>query len=437
MTKKLLILFFIWIFLEGIFRKWLLNSYATPIFFIKYLIIAFAALIYFTNKNKVSNQDYPFFFLILIYITWCFIEIFNFRITSNYIVKGLGLITHFAFIPLIFLVPKYLNNKDKFIKFFEIIAYISIPLFILGIIQYQSPLDSTINRYVAEFADIARVGGNPRITSVFSYIVPYTSYLNLTIIIFLYLIIIKKTNIYNNLILYFVFLLSIINLFMSGSRAAVFIIYFKLILFSMYLVFTIYRRKQKVLFSFIFIFLAILLLINYTNLGSKSFLAFEQRVVETKEDVSVRIKDNYNLSYYISYAGMVGYGLGTTYQGTASLINDFKDMPYVESENSKIIVELGLLGFVIIYILRLFIFIYSTKVFFKTKDFELKLLTLILILYQLPTTLIFANNIYNYMENMIYWFVVGLIVSINRINSRNKRLVSNNSQIYKINPEYY
>jgi len=209
---------------------------------------------------------------------------------------------------------------------------------------------------------------------------------------------------------------------MSGSRAAVFIIVFKLILFSLYLVFTISVRKQKVLFSFIFIIIAILLLISYTNLGSKSFLAFEQRVVERKGDVNWRIKDNYNLSYYISYAGLIGYGLGTTYQGAASLINDFKDMPYVESENSKIIVELGLLGFVIIYFLRIFIFIYSTKVFFKTKDFELKLLTLILILYQLPTTIIFANNIYNYMENIIYWFVVGLIVSINRINLRNRTL---------------
>jgi len=435
MTKKLLILFFIWIILEGVFRKWLLNSYATPIFFIKYLIIAFSALLYFIKNNRISNKEYPFLSLILIYIVWCLFEIFNFRITSDYLVKALGLLVHFAFVPFIFLIPKYFNSNERIIKFFEILAYISIPIFILGVIQYESPLGSVINRYVKETEDIALVSGNPRITGVFSYITPYTSYLNLTIMIFLYLIVLKKTNTFNKIVLYSVFILGIINLFMTGSRFVVYLVIFKLILFILYLLTNASFRKLRILFGTIIIIFLSLIIINFTDIGSKSYLAFEERVFKT-EDERERIINNYNLPYYMNYAGLVGYGLGTTYQGATSLISDFKDMPYVESENSRLIIELGIFGFFIIYILRLFIFFYSIKTYFRTKIYELKLLTVLLILYQLPTVLLYNNVTYNYIENIIYWFSVGLVVSINRISSNNKKLKINNFQNYKSTPEY-
>jgi len=171
------------------------------------------------------------------------------------------------------------------------------------------------------------------------------------------------------------------------------------------------------------------LLIPYTEMGAEAYSTFKSRLVGST-DLGWRFKDNYNFGSYISRAGIVGYGLGTTYQGAASLITDWKDMPFAESENSKIIIELGFIGFLIINMLRVYIFYYSYKVFKMTKIYSLKLLLVVFLIIQIPTVLAFNNVIYVYMENLIYWLVIGIVVSINRINYNNRRLRIANDQRY-------
>jgi len=171
------------------------------------------------------------------------------------------------------------------------------------------------------------------------------------------------------------------------------------------------------------------LLIPYTEMGAEAYSTFKSRLVGST-DLGWRFKDNYNFGSYISRAGIVGYGLGTTYQGAASFITDWKDMPYAESENSKIIVEMGLIGFLIINLLRLSIFYYSYRVFNMTKIYSLKLLLAVFLIIQIPTVLAFNNVIYVYMENLIYWLIIGIVVSINRINYNDRRLRIANDQRY-------
>ena len=60
------------------------------------------------------------------------------------------------------------------------------------------------------------------------------------------------------------------------------------------------------------------------------------------------------------------------------------------------------------------------NVFLSTRDYDYKLLLAILIIYQIPSVILFASTTYNYMSNILYWFTVGLVVSVNRISIRNK-----------------
>jgi len=401
--------------------------YATPVFFIKYVLLIGPFIRCVTSNEKITKRDYPFFVILILYFIWGFIEFANFTLTSNFIVKALGFITHYWFISLIFLIPVFLNNEEKILRFFKILVVISIPIFILGIIQYNSPVYSEINKYVAEGVDIAKIGNKPRITTVFSYITPYTSFLGFAIMTIIYFLILKMHKLYFELILITAGGLGFINLFMTGSRGTLFFVLFKIGLLLIYMFKKFFVRRPKIIFGFIIFMVFGSLLISYTEIGTEAYSTFKSRLVGST-DLGWRVKDNYNFTSYISRAGIVGYGLGTTYQGSASLITDWKDMPFVESENSKIIVEMGFIGFLIIYLLRLSIFYYSYRVFKMTKIYSLKLLLVIIIIIQIPTVLAFNNVIYVYMENLIYWLIIGIVVSINRINYNNRRSRITNDQ---------
>jgi len=381
-----------------------------------------------TSNEKITKRDYPFFVILILYFIWGFIESANFTLTSNVIVKALGFITHYWFISLIFLIPVFLNDEKKILMFFKILVVLSIPIFILGIIQYNSPVYSEINKYVAEGVEIAKIRDKPRITTVFSYITPFTSFLGFTIMIILYLIVLRKHKLYFELILITAGGLSLINLFMTGSRGILFFILFKLGLLLIYMFKKFFVRRPKIIFGFIAFIVLASLLIPYTEMGSEAYSTFKSRLTRRSGDLAWRFKDNYNFGSYISRAGIAGYGLGTTYQGASSLITDRKDMPYTESENSRIIVELGLIGFLIINLLRLSIFFYTYRVFKMTKIYSLKFLLVVIIIIQIPTVLAFNNIIYVYMENLIYWLIIGIVVSINRINYNNRRLRITNDQ---------
>ena len=156
-----------------------------------------------------------------------------------------------------------------------------------------------------------------------------------------------------------------------------------------------------------------------TDMGKTSVAEFRLRERETG-GVASRLVDNFTPFKYIDKAGLVGYGIGTTYQGAGRYIKDWKNMPrWYEEEPERILLEIGLMGFIIVMLLRLNIFYFSWKSFKKVKDRELKILALLLFVYQLPAVLGLYTVLFNWLQNAIYWIVVGLIVAINRIDKYN------------------
>jgi len=92
---------------------------------------------------------------------------------------------------------------------------------------------------------------------------------------------------------------------------------------------------------------------------------------------------------------------------------------WIEEEPERILIEIGLVGFIIVMLLRFNLFYFSWKSFQKIKDRELKILALLLFVYQIPAVLGLSVVLFNWFQNAIYWIVIGLIVSINRIDKFN------------------
>ena len=109
-------LFFIWLIIEGILRKWVFPNLATHLFFVKYLLLLIPIFYFVSSGVKISKKEYPFYILVLLYLVWGFFEIANPRLTNDLRVKFLGIMIHFAFIPLVYIVPFVLNSKNKILK---------------------------------------------------------------------------------------------------------------------------------------------------------------------------------------------------------------------------------------------------------------------------------------------------------------------------------
>lgn len=417
--KLLSYFFFVWLLLEGIFRKWILPGYATELFFVKHLLLLGSYFYIFTKGIRISKRDYPFFGLLLTYLVWGVFEAINFRVTTDFRVQILGLITHFWFVPLVFLIPMVFDTEEKILKFFKATAYISIPICALGIVQYFSPYSSPINRYTDPDKHIAMVGDYVRITGVFPYISPYTTYLGFSLMVILYLLIIRRVGKFETLVLSAAISLGAVNVVMSGSRGAVFTLLIKA---SPFLVFSLKGRikvRKRIFARLVFAIPLLIFVLLYTDIGSKALSALIERTRTFSYDVGPRLMDTYTPFKFLPEAGLIGYGIGTAYQGAEFLVNDWGDMPRAfEDEWERLVLEIGLVGFIIVMLMRIYIFFYSWKVFRTTRLYELKLIALLILLYQVPVFL-GLNIVFNYFEGIIYWSLIGLLVTVSRVERNN------------------
>ncbi len=115
-------------------------------------------------------------------------------------------------------------------------------------------------------------------------------------------------------------------------------------------------------------------------------------------------------------SGLVGFGIGTAYQGASRFIKSRGEMPrHFESEYERVTLELGVVGLVIVVLLRISIFLFILKSFFKSRNRDAKIILTVLVLYQLPAIVGLQSIIYNTTQGAIYWFAIGLVVAINRL----------------------
>lgn len=407
-------LFMIWLIIEGALRKWFLPEYSSYIFLFKYLILLCPVFHFLTYGVSIKKRDYPFYPFIILYLMWGIFELINPLVTNDIRVKLLGIMVHFAFIPLLYFVPLLLNDTDKIVRLFKAAIIISIPIFILGIYQYYSPMDSPVNKYIGEDNIIAQAAGKVRVTSVFSYISTYAAYLTvITLVIFITIVISRMKKI-TTIIVYISAFLAIVNAFMTGSRGVVYLILLAVIILLVLMLFLGLIKKKKNILAISALAMVSICTILYTGYGRESMRTFTERA-EKAGSVKDRVLSSVYPANFISQAGLVGLGIGKAYQGSTSFVGDNAGiLLYSEAENEKLVLEMGILGYLIFILLKFSIFIFSINTFRKARDRADKIILLSLIVYQIPIIIGMQGIIYNTLSGAIYWFCIGLIVSINR-----------------------
>src|SRR3989338_4907584 len=377
-----------WAVVVGAIRKWFLPQLAdVTLFSIHLFLFGLYCIVFFSKKIKTGKYGRPVTFLIAASILWGCVSFVNPRNPSA-AVGVLGLIIYFYFVPFAYALPIAVTSFQELVRGLQRFALFSAPILLLGAVQYSLPADHYLNRYVDESMYVALVGGAARITSTFSYISGYTAYLNALVMILIFLFVAQKGKSWLRIVFFVLLVLAFINLFMTGSRGPVFIAAISLAVYFM----TTIKLGLKFFIKTLVWTLLVLGLVGLTvsQVGSlrvrasTAFNNFMLRTEQAKGDVSGRLEDTFTPFKFLDHAGLLGYGIGTTYQGAVRFVSDWGDMPRdFEEEPERVVLEIGLVGYILTYGLRLVVLFYLLRLFFALKIREHKLLALSAFLFQI------------------------------------------------------
>ncbi|MGB0562403.1 MAG: hypothetical protein ACPGVO_11440, partial [Spirulinaceae cyanobacterium] len=273
----------------------------------------------------------------------------------------LGLKSYLFYIPLIWMMPSLFRSEEELFIFLRNHLFLLIPVGLLGIVQFFSPINSPINQYIpGRDEPIATFGfagsRNVRITSTFSYLNSYQGYLSACFGLLIPLVSFPKSRRWQLIIYCEVFLIAL-NGFMTGSRTPI----IAAVLFSIgYFGIRLLRKPELMLTWAVRILPFSLVALSVMFVAFRPVIeAFGERVT-SNEDLPERIAYSFVGPFdLIDFTGFDGFGVGATHAGTLSLRLAL-GLPYppplpieLEPEMARVALELGPIGFSLWYGMRL------------------------------------------------------------------------------------
>ncbi|BAU63907.1 unknown protein [Stanieria sp. NIES-3757] len=411
--------FFLVVF-EGILRKWVLPQASDLIYFLKDIVLLGAYIKYFVlspYEKKVPIKNDFLKLIICLVAGWCLFQVFNPSLGSP-IVGFFGLRGYLFYIPLMWMITNLFSSEKELYQFLRSHLLLIIPVGLLGIVQFFIP-GSFLNVYAGGQDAVAGFAGTDfvRITGTFSYISGYSMFLSICFALVIP-IFIKEHSLKWQIILAFAMALLIGNSLMTGSRAVIlfdclFMIgYFSLLWWQQPSLVAKYLRR--------FLIPIILSLITITFGLRPAFDAFINRATSS-DNLSNRIVDTFVVAQYFQFKFWDGYGTGAANQATNSL-RSLLNLPHgelipigFEQEMGRIALELGPIGFLLWYGLRISLFIALGLVFLRLRKPFLKQLALAVFLIhaiQLNGPLVTHPTF-----SIYYWFLTGFIFLLPRLET--------------------
>lgn len=402
--------------IEGALRKWALPQASQLIYFFKDFILLGAYLRFFFLE-KTPRPSFPYEKLIIslasLSFIWGTFQALNPSLGSP-IIGIFGLKNYFLYIPLIWLVPSFVDTEEDLYRFLRRYLLVLIPVGLLAIAQFFSPPTSPLNVYAwgEESLGIA-LGGDlksVRVTGTFSYIAGYSVYLIFCLCLLLPLLSKKQPRLWQWATL-IQLLLAIVTGFMTASRGVMLIF---VLLLAGFL-----GLQSLASFSALFNNLKKLVLPMAIALGI-SFWKFPSAInslwlrVSNNQDISKRITGSFTEVWSnFQYKALDGYGIGATFQANPMLrsllgLPSGETIPvYFESEMGRIALEIGPLGFLLWYGFKLVLLVLLWITYYKLKRPFLKQLALSAFLLQAIT--FNGQLVYNHTANLYQWFLYSFI----------------------------
>ncbi|MFM6509105.1 MAG: hypothetical protein ACKPJO_20090 [Dolichospermum sp.] len=370
---------------------------------------------------------------ILIYplAIWSFFQSFNPSLGSS-IVGLFGLRGYLLYIPLFWIVTDLFPTKIALYKFIRNYSLLIIPVCLLAVAQFFSPPSSPLNFYApgAGNMGIATFGVGKeaivRVTGTFPYITGFGTYLCTSLTLLIPLLSLRQP-----LIWYYLTIIELLLVlgasFMTGSRGVV--LYQGLFLISYVVMLLLTQYRQAFLNLKKFILPAIAVTVIVPRYFSKSIDLLSQRAIQNSKEGEGRIFQPFieplsTIPEIVQLKQIDSYGTGATHQATQVLRTTLNlpqgdTLPSVgEGETPRVIVEIGLIGFVLFYLLRINLIISLGLTLRKLRDPFLSQLGIGAFLFH--TLQITSPVVFNPNMGIYYWFFAGFILLLPKLERQDK-----------------
>jgi hypothetical protein len=435
------------VILEGAVRKWFLPSASELVYFYKDFLMIVIIISYFTKRRKVTflvKHDLKIFsILVVAFALYAVAAISNPKLPHP-LIGLLGVKAYLLYIPLVFLVPRMFTSKEKLNSFLKWYLIIALSVAALSAVQFaNSDTNSTLNRYAWDEQAVAATGldlgvanfedsaGNAyvRVTGPFSYISGLTIYLPTTFALLLGLLsqrFIKLLPKGFKWIYHIAMAAVVATTFMTGSRGAVIDIgVIALFFYALVSKKDLMKRFRQVAIG------AVLIYVAFTVFFPQAFDALYTRAFgdETQiEEGQRRIAEAFRLPFdEAGYAGAFGYGVGATQNAVPVLMSKLnlpfmgEEIPiYYEGESGRLMLELGVVGYILYLLLRISIFLMLLRVCFAINDPESKSLA-VASLAAILFPLVVGGAVTEHTQNVYQWFLIGIPLAMLNAEKISKR----------------
>jgi hypothetical protein len=295
----------------------------------------------------------------------------------------------------------------------------AIPVALLGFIQVAAGPDSFLNTYVSHsedpagptlsgFEDIVRTAGT------FSYISGYTAFLTFIGFLAIGYNFATGWRIKNNIAPILALTLVVGAMFTTGSRAPVYIL---VATGPVILWLAASRRVLRIQTAVRLCFLLPIVALVVLNLSPRAVDAFTYRATESSDTTVGRLLSPVNQTIEaLSDAPPLGMGIGTTHPSALTIMGTTQ--PWWlgdllnESEAARVTVELGLIGLMLIYLLRFLIFGFALRCALSFKHLAYRALGIVLAVHLALG--IIGSVMLNATAGLYYWGALGLLLAMRR-----------------------
>lgn len=409
---------------EGALRKWVFPGAQDLVYFAKDVFFLGAYVGYFRHRGalRVRPPAIPALYAGMLFAALLgSLQVFNPNL-PNLAVGLIGFKAYFFYMPLLFVLPAVFADDKSLYQFLRRYMLLAIPVGLLAVAQFFSPSTSVVNRYAWNASDsgyIATFGSSTyvRVTGTFSFITGYTSYLLAMSVLFLILLGLGRWRLRGNLLLYAALGLTLLGMLMSGSRGPVFMF---ALLFPLYWWLALARERGSgsTIGRLVMGFCLLGIFVFWT--GEDAIGAFVGRA-RGATDVRARVASPLRSPYLLlPDVGLVGFGIGATHQSAPTLAprvppySWLRGLGAVEAETGKVLLELGPLGFLLIYFIRIYLAIFAFRQVFRLRTRfhrALAVAAFLFLLAQIPGGVVFDVT-----AGVCYWLFAGLLATAMRLD---------------------
>ena len=374
------IFFFLLIF-DGALRKWFLPDYEKLIYILKDAIVLVALVLTLVSLRYRKWMVGPktIWVSLGIYLVYVGLQVLNPRL-PNLLVGVFGLKSHLLYMGLLVVIPALFYNLETIYRCLErYLSWIVIPLCLLAFAQAFSPQDSFVNIPVRGGVMATPMAGPyVRASGTFSYVTGFSWFLQLATLCSFFCIMFRQKIYVSNII---VLSALIAALPLNGSRAVVVISIVSLLMmvFVGYVAKLISSRKLLLILCLITVVGALLFLSPQNTWQGLvyRFLTSSRTIGDSWRYVSVFT----NAFSFFDIAGWLGFGVGSAHQAAPHLAPNslpFSWFPLeivelnFEPESGRLVLELGIVGWIISLFMRSIAFASSIYIAIKGKTGDIR-----------------------------------------------------------------